>query len=66
MSLQRISRQIDQDVSYLLWQASVHQQSPLDTLSRFSALADNYRQLVPVDKLDQLEKLILSYRSRLN
>ncbi|MEH6822982.1 MAG: hypothetical protein V7629_03615 [Motiliproteus sp.] len=66
MSLQRLSRQLDQDVNYLIWRAGVYQQSQLDLLLQFSVLASNYRRLVAADQQAQLESLIASYRSRFN
>ncbi len=66
MSLQRLSRQLDQDVDYLIWRAGIYQQSQLDLLLQFSVLAGNYRRLVAADQQAQLESLIASYRSRLN
>lgn len=66
MSLKRLSRQLDQDVSYLIWRAGIYQQSQLDLLVQFSVLASNYRSLVAADQLAQLEAMIASYRTRLH
>lgn len=66
MSLQRLSRQMEQDVSYLLWRASVYHQSRLDLQQQFAALACSYRTLVPAEQQDQLEVLIANYRAQLN
>ncbi len=65
MSLHQLSRQMEQDVSYLRWRAQTHQQSDQELLSQFSNLADSYRRLVKPTQQDQLELLIDSYRARL-
>jgi hypothetical protein len=66
MSPQQISRQMEHDVSYLLWRANVYQQSPLNIKIKFAELASSYRKMVAAEQLEILETLIASYSSRLN
>lgn len=65
MSIQHLSRQMEQDVSYLRWRAQTHQQSEQELITRFSVLADNYRRLVEDSQQQQLEELIARHQSRL-
>ncbi|MFT6913724.1 MAG: hypothetical protein ACJAWL_000010 [Motiliproteus sp.] len=66
MSPQQLSRQMEQDVSYLLWRGNVYQQSQLNLQLKFAELASSYRMLVTAEQQELLETLIARYSVRFN
>jgi hypothetical protein len=65
MSLHRLCRQLEIDVDYLLWRASVHRFSHADIQTQFAALSGDYRKLAAIEQQEQLERLISRYSAQL-